>query len=201
MKKKIITFLMAIIMVIGMAACSNAKTDKSTDSTTEKSSEKSKYTSAEEVLSKVYELYKEDQKFPISGGDSENYVEDKPAAYDITKTEEMDFELGFPASQTENIDAAATMIHMLNANTFTGAAYHLKEGVDAEAFAKAIKEHTWSPNREWLCGAPDTFMVILVDKEYVITVFGKKEITDVFKENALSALEGAKVIIEETASY
>lgn len=192
MKKKLIAFLMVAILSIGMTAC--GKSD------TETKDKKSQYSSGEEILSKVYEGYKEEQKFPIYGGDIEHYVEDKPAPYEISGTEQMDFELGFPESQSDNIDAVATMVHSRNANIFTGAAYHLKSGVDVNSFATAIKENIWNPDRHWLCGAPDTLLIIAVDQEYVITVFGKKAITDVFKENALSALEGSSVILEETAS-
>lgn len=192
MKKKIVAFVMATLLTIGLTACGGSQK--------ESMNEKSKYASAEEVLTKVYKSYREDQKFQIFGGDMEHFVEDKPAAFQIGDTEMMDFQLGFPAGQIENIDAAATMIHMLNANTFTGAAYHLKAGVDADDFAKAVKENIWNPNRQWLCGAPDTLLIIAVDKEYVITVFGQKEVTDVFKENALATLQGSKVLLEESAN-
>ena len=36
--------------------------------------------------------------------------------------------LGLPESEAANIDDAASMVHMMNANTFTGAAYRLKSG-------------------------------------------------------------------------
>ena len=80
-----------------------------------------------DLLNSIYTSFAEDQKFPIGGGDSANLVMDAPGAFDITNVEELESSLGFPSSQAANIDGAASMIHMMNANTFTGAAYHLIE--------------------------------------------------------------------------
>ena len=83
----------------------------------------------------------------------------------------------------------------MNANTFTGGAYRLKDGTDVDAFADAVKENI--KNRQWMCGFPDTLLIIRVDGSYVITAFGNAEIMDTFKANALSALDGAEVLVEE----
>lgn len=145
------------------------------------------------LLSSIYNAFAEDQKFPIGGGDSANLVMDAPGAFDITNVEELESSLGFPSSQVANIDGAASMIHMMNANTFTGAAYHLIDGADADAFAEAVKETVLA--KQWICGMPDTLVILSADG-YIITAYGNAELIENFKTTALSAISGSEVILE-----
>lgn len=145
------------------------------------------------LLSSIYNAFAEDQKFPIGGGDSSNLVMDAPGAFDITNVEELESSLGFPSSQAANIDGAASMIHMMNANTFTGAAYHLIDGADADAFAEAVKETVLA--KQWICGMPDTLVILSADG-YIITAYGNAELIENFKTTALSAVSGSEVILE-----
>lgn len=146
-----------------------------------------------DLLNSIYTSFAEDQKFPIGGGDSANLVMDAPGAFDITNVEELESSLGFPSSQAANIDGAASMIHMMNANTFTGAAYHLIDGADADAFAEAVKETVLA--KQWICGMPDTLVILSVDG-YIITAYGNAELIENFKTTALSAVSGSEVILE-----
>lgn len=145
------------------------------------------------LLNSIYTAFAEDQKFPIGGGDSANLVMDAPGAFDITNVEELESSLGFPSSQAANIDGAASMIHMMNANTFTGAAYHLIDGADADAFAEAVKETVLA--KQWICGMPDTLVILSADG-YIITAYGNAELIENFKTTALSAVSGSEVILE-----
>lgn len=145
------------------------------------------------LLNSIYTAFAEDQKFPIGGGDSANLVMDAPGAFDITNTEELESSLGFPAGQAANIDGAASMVHMMNANTFTGAAYHLTDGADADAFAEAVKETVLA--KQWICGMPDTLVILSADG-YVITAYGNAELIENFKTTALSTVSGSELILE-----
>ena len=146
------------------------------------------------LLSSIYNAFAEDQKFPIGGGDSEHMTTDAPGAFDVSKTEELTSTLSLPESETTHIDDAASMIHMMNANTFTGAAYHLTGDVSADEFADALKEGILA--KQWICGMPDTLVVINVDGQYVIAAYGADDLVETFKDNALSALDGAEAIID-----
>lgn len=146
-----------------------------------------------DLLNSIYTSFAEDQKFPIGGGDSANLVMDAPGAFDITNVEELESSLGFPSAQAANIDGAASMIHMMNANTFTGAAYHLTDGADADAFAEAVKETVLA--KQWICGMPDTLVILSADG-YIITAYGNAELIENFKTTALSAVSGSEVILE-----
>ena len=180
--KRVMAVFLAAVLVFACVGCGDGKKE-------------SKYAQALDVLNTVKDAYGEGELFAVYGGDMENAVMDAPGAFDITKTEELEVSLGLPGSQASNIEDAASMIHMMNANTFTGAAYRLKDGADMDAFAEAVKETILA--KEWMCGFPDTLLIINVDGTYVVTAFGGKEIMETFKNNALSALAGAEVMAEE----
>ena len=50
--------------------------------------------------------------------------------------------------------------------------------------------------KQWMCGMPDTMVVIDVDGQYVLTAYGADEMIETFNTNALSALDGAKVVLD-----
>ena len=188
MRKAVLLFL-SVMMVSVLSGCGGQK-----DSQAEQGGGQSQYTEALEVLNQVIEAYGEDELFSMYGGDQENAVMDGPGKFDIAKTEELESVYGLAADQSSNIEDAATMVHLMNANTFTGAVYRIKEGVDMNAFADALKSCILA--RQWICGQPDTLVLINVDGRYIITAFGEAGIIENFKTNALSALSGAQVITE-----
>ncbi len=188
MRKAVLLFL-SVMMVSVLSGCGGQK-----DSQAEQGGGQSQYTEALEVLNQVIEAYGEDELFSMYGGDQENAVMDGPGKFDITKTEELESVYGLAADQSSNIEDAATMVHLMNANTFTGAVYRIKEGVDMNDFADALKSCILA--RQWICGQPDTLVLINVDGRYIITAFGEAGIIENFKTNALSALSGAQVITE-----
>ena len=192
MKKATLLFL-AVIMIFVLSGC--GKENKTEEN---QGSEETKYAQALDVLNAVKDVYAEDDIFAMYGGDQENAVMDAPGRFDIGKAEELETMLGLPADQIVNIDDAASMVHMMNANTFTSAAYHLKDGQDINAFADAVKAAIM--DKQWICGQPDTLIIINVDGKYVITAYGAAELIETFKNNALSALDGAQVITEASIS-
>lgn len=205
MKKKLLIFLLAGATLTSLTACGK-KTDPSasTSTTSEAKSEspeapkeeekKSAYRSGEEILNKVFDAIPEDKRFPVEGGDTEKPTFDKAGMWDISKKDLIDQFLGLPASLVDKADSIASLTNQLNANFFTSSVSKVKEGTDMDAFAKEFVEHL--KDRQWVCGFPDTYLVIKADSEYIITIFGQKDFTDVFKEKAASVLEGSEVLLE-----
>ena len=184
--KKIITFVLAATMILSLAGCGSTK-NENTEST--------EFASAEALLTSITETFKEDEQFPIGGGDFDNQVMDKPGKFDISKVDEMEAVLGLPAEQAEKIDGAASMVHMMNANTFTGGAYHLADGTKATEFAETVKDSIMK--KQWLCGMPDQLVIIDGGNGYVITAFGAEDIVGMFKDHTLEVLNGAEILVEE----
>ncbi len=189
MKKRAILFMTAVLLLVS-AGCGKTQGGNGTG----QGSGESKYADSLEVLNTVVKVYGEDELFAMYGGDQANAVMDAPGKFDISKTDELDFMLGLPQEQFSSLEDAASMVHMMNANTFTGAVYRLKDGTDMDAFADAVKSNLLA--RQWVCGQPDTILIINVDGRYVITAFGVAEMIEIFKNHALETLTGAQVMVE-----
>ena len=186
MKKLTAILLAAAVVLVLFAACGGNNEDAGTSS----------YADATAVLNAVWATYadeSDENKVPIGGGDSANLTMDAPGKFDIAATEELDVTLALPASQTANIEDAASMMHMMNANNFTGAAYKLKDGTDAAAFAKDFQDGL--NGRQWMCGFPEKFVVIQTGN-YIVTAFGNGQIIDLFKTKAMGTLENAALVLE-----
>lgn len=189
--KKITILFFAVIMSFILSGCGNRQ------DTPEESQEsgESAYAESLDVLNEIMKVYAEEELFAIYGGDQENAVMDAPGKFDISKTEELDITLGLPGELAGEIDDAASMVHMMNANTFTGAVYHLKDGTDIGTFADSVKANILA--KQWICGQPDMLIIIDVDGSYILTAYGADELIEIFKNNALLALSGSQVITEE----
>ena len=210
--KKFITLMLAAAMMLTLASCASDKNDgnETTDPETtvnenvgneneggeEDTEEKDETpaTGAEAVVEKIWGAYAENDKFPCGGGDSENMDFEGPAAFDITKTDELDGTLGLPAELAGSLESAASFMHMMNANTFTGACYEVKEGTDVAAFAETLKTNILA--RQWMCGIPETLVIIDIDGEFVISAFGADDIIQTLKTNTTAQYASATVVVE-----
>lgn len=152
------------------------------------------YADSLELMNNIWSAYDEADMFPVGGGDSTNPVMDGPGKFDVKNSAELDSTLAIPESQAANIDDAASMMHMMNANLFTAGAYGLVEGADVETFAQDVQNNIDS--RHWLCGAPEKFVIISSDS-YVMVAFGSTQNIDTFKEKAEEVLGSVTVVTEE----
>ncbi len=199
MKRKVAVLLISV-MAASLAGCGGSGNNNAGGSGSEVAVEDTQkqavdYGTPEDVLNKIWGTYEEGDKFAIGGGDSANMTMDTPGAFDVANTEELDVTLGLPAAEAANITEAASMLHMMNANTFTGACYKLADGTDVTAFTNAVKENIMA--RQWMCGMPDKLLIINVNDSYVLTAFGAAGNIDTFKTKTLAAIEGSDVICEE----
>lgn len=119
--------MLAAVLTLSLAAC-GTKNDSKGD-------QPAAPASALDLLEKVWSTYTDDEKFPAAGGDysETNSKEDAPGVYDLTDRAAVDSALGLP--ETAKVDQAASLVHMMNQNTFTAAAYHCTDDADALATA------------------------------------------------------------------
>ncbi len=215
MKKKSLLLLLIAAYSISVTACggkdNSDKSDKSEsssmisttqsaagESTSENSSGASSSDSqpanSVELLDKVWGAYGEDDKFSVSGGDATVANMKGPGKYSMEDSQAVDSALGFPAAEAGKVEDAASLMHMMNANTFTCGAFHIKNENDITELAVAVKDNIMK--RQWMCGFPDKLVVIKVDS-YIVEAFGEEEIINTFKTNVSKAYPDATVISEE----
>ena len=185
--KKWMAILMALSMMMSLASCGEKK---ETDN-----SKESEFKAATEVLDKVFKSYKESEAFPISGGDTDNMKEEKAGVFDLSKTEELDFLFGIPSEELKNVEEAATVAHSYNGNTFSCIAFKMKKDADKNTFADNIKAHILK--KEWICGMPETLLIVDVDSDYFISCFGVDSMIKTFKTHVEEELKGSKIILEQ----
>lgn len=209
--KKIATILTALALMLSFAAC--GKTDKKPDSTSDASqtenttvtTEPTTDTSAPEtdaasdpktLLDAIWNNYKEDDKFPAAGGDYDeaNMVDGAPGNVGLADADSVEHLTGFPAASIGEIDAAASLFHMMNGNSFTCGAYRVKEGTDVDALAQSIRDAI--QGRRWMCGFPDKIVIATVDN-YIVSVFGLEDLVDNFRDTMLTVYPATSVVFDE----
>lgn len=189
--KKLTFIFFTILLTLSLTACGGKAAPNS-----ESDEEPSSINSALELLTTVWNSYIDDEKFPVMGGDlsEENMTADAPGKFGIGDTNALDTTLGFPASSGEQIDDAASLVHMLNANTFTCGAFHIKNQSDSASVTAAIKDNIMQ--RQWLCGFPDKLVIVKIDS-YIVSFFGTNDIVDTFKTKLTAVYASAEIICDE----
>ena len=185
--KKIASVLLVAMLALCLTACGGGKDNGGAVEIAD----------ATEILTTVWGTYAEDEMFAAAGGDSENMSMEGPAKFDVSKTEELAYLLNFPAELADKIDDAASLMHMMNANTFTAGAYHVADAADMSAVVDAIKDKVM--NNHWMCGFPETLIIVQVGDSYVVSAYGNGELIDNFQSKLLAAYkDAAEVVVEES---
>lgn len=182
--KKILAILLSALLIFSLVGCGEkAPTTEIKDPV--------------ELLSNVWDKFGENDRFAVMGGDfsEENSVMDKPGVFAITDAEAVDATLGFPAASIAKIDSAASLVHMMNANTFTCGAYHVVDYKNNETLINEIKTNI--DNRQWMCGFPEKLVIATVDDLYVVAFFGNEQIVSNFSNNLSVAYPQAKVVVDQ----
>lgn len=190
--KKFLAIILAALFVLSLAACGGNDNPAGDAASENESAVKSPL----ELLTTVWNNYRDDEKFPAAGGDmsEENMSMDGPGKFGIDDTAALDSTLGFPEASAEKIDDAASLVHMMNANTFTCGAFHVKSAGDIDEISAAIKNNIMQ--RQWLCGFPDKLIIVKLD-DYIVSFFGENEIIDTFKAKLTQTYASAEVICDE----
>lgn len=188
-KRKVFGLVMAV-MVLLLSACGNGNQTGEGEST---SGGNNGIADPVTLLTTVWDAHSEDDKFPVAGGDYAEAVMDAPGSFGLDDAEMVDSVLVMPASMLSKIKSAASLMHMMNANTFTCGVFELNNSADADAVAKAWKEQV--ATRQWVCGMPDKMIVEQVDN-YLVCFFGEEGIVDTFKAKLEASYSGVKTLYD-----
>lgn len=180
--KKIVSLALAMLLVLSLAACGgkNSGTGDVSDALT--------------LLNTVWATYSEEEKFPVSGGDYDHPVDDAPGAFDISNADNMDYMLGFPGPSVANLVDAASLMHMMNANTFTCGALRAANADEVEGLAQDMRDAIQS--KQWMCGFPDKLVVFTYDR-YVVALYGNEDLVNTFRDKLTAAYGDAVVAYDE----
>ncbi len=193
--KKLLALILAGLMIFTFAACGK-KTDGEGANVNE-----SKLEGVEapvDILNAIWATYDaETEKFFAMGGDFETPVDNAPGAFNISNKENVTAQLVCPEDALAMVDGAASLIHAMNANTFTGAAYSIKDDASADAFITSIKAAI--KGNQWMCGFPEKVLTAKVTDDYVVVAFGNGEIIETFKGKLTAQYDFAVVEVDAIA--
>ena len=151
-------------------------------------------TGALSLLTSVWSTYSEDDKFPAAGGDAEHSVDGAPGSFDVSNADSLTYQLTFPSADVSLIDGAASLVHMMNLNTFTCGAFHVSDAGNVSTVAADIRSAV--QGKQWMCGFPDKLVVITIN-EVVVAMYGDEELINSFRDTLTASYPAAVIDFDE----
>ncbi len=122
-----------------------------------------------DLLNKIWASYKDEEKFPAAG----------------------------PANDAVKLDGAASIMHMMNGNTFTCGAFHVANADDVSSIAEDI--HSEISGKHWMCGFPDK-MFLATNGNLIVSVYGNEDLVNTFRDKLFAADAGFTSVYDEAIS-
>ena len=169
------------------------------ETTTEEASKDSQVSDSEgavKVLGDIWAEFSEDEKFPAAGGDysEENMRDGEPGKYGVEDSAALNNTFGIAEDDVALIDDAASLMHMMNMNSFTAGAFHVVDKDNAASVAEHIKDGILA--KHWMCGFPDELVVYQVD-DYIISAYGLTDFIEPFVEKITAVYPDAVELYKE----
>ena len=146
------------------------------------------------ILNAIWNTYSDEEKFPAAGGDSEHAVDGAPGSFDASNADSLSYQLTFPADDASLIDSAASLVHMMNLNTFTCGAFHVADANNVTRLADDLR--TTIQAKRWMCGFPDKLVIVTVGQS-VLSVYGNEELVNTFRDKLLASYPTAAAVYDE----
>lgn len=146
------------------------------------------------ILNAIWNTYSDEEKFPAAGGDSEHAVDGAPGSFDVSNADNLSYLLTFPADDASLIDSAASLVHMMNLNTFTCGAFHVADANNVARLADDLR--TTIQAKHWMCGFPDKLVIVTVGQS-VFSVYGNEELVNTFRDKLLTSYSAAAAVYDE----
>lgn len=183
--KKFLSILLACLLTFSLAGCAEKNTPKKETSVKD----------SLEILTTVWSSYSDDNKFRIMGGDYNNMKDNEPGKFDVSDKESLRSLLIVPENAAELIDDASSMIHAMNANTFTSGAFHLSDPKTVRTFSDSLKDAILT--NQWMCGFPEILLLAQIGDDYVVSAFGNAEMVNYFKTQLEEQYPSVSILAEE----
>ena len=180
------TVVLAGVMGMSLAGCGG----------NDKGGSSAEIKSAEEILTTVWDAYEEDDRFFAMGGSYNDPKENMPGTIPTSDTEGLSSILVVPEADAAMLDDAASLVHSMNANTFTAGAYHVADAGDTKTFTTDMKDAML--NKHWMCGSPETIKIYQLTDTYVVTVFGAGELVDNFEDILEEKYPSVEAVADES---
>ena len=149
---------------------------------------KKTYDTRQEGLQQIFEAVLENKPFILNVYRSVKREQVENYLYSLT------YQLTFPSADVSLIDGAASLVHMMNLNTFTCGAFHVSDAGNVSTVAADIRSAV--QGKQWMCGFPDK-LVIFTSGQYVVSVYGNESLVNTFRDKFVAAHSGASTVYDE----
>ena len=149
---------------------------------------KKTYDTWQEGLQQIFEAVLENKPFILNVYRSVKREQVENYLYSLT------YQLTFPSADVSLIDGAASLVHMMNLNTFTCGAFHVSDADNVSTVAADIRSAV--QGKQWMCGFPDK-LVIFTSGQYVVSVYGNESLVNTFRDKFVAAHSGASTVYDE----
>ncbi|MBQ4568654.1 MAG: bacteriocin transport accessory protein [Ruminococcus sp.] len=185
--KRIIAVIMAAMLMLSLAACGGEKAPQV------------EALKPLDVLNTVWASYEDAEKFPAGGGDmlsEETTSWEGPAAFGVTgdAVEALNATLHFPTESASKITEAASLMHAMNANTFTCGVFKVADANEMDALVTEIKATI--DGTQWMCGFPEKVLIAKTG-DTIVSVVGNTDLVDTFNTKLTTAYTSTVVVIDE----
>ena len=211
MKKMFAIFLAAMMTMLPLAGCrmgGNPDTTGTTQPSTQETQPSTQMTqpsteatqdlvgtgksSGAKILSAIWGAFAEEERFAAYGGTVEHSVADAPGDLDMNNTDELTTRYLLPMEQLSMVKSAASLVHMMNNNIFTGVVFEVDGSV--KELAEAVRKNV--QKTQWICGQPDQLLMAQVEG-HLLMAFGGKDVMDVFRGKLKQVHSGASILYDE----
>lgn len=198
-----------ILITVGILACNvigcgtsgvgseHTGTTQGTESVIETESEfHIEILDAEDILLKTWTAYKSEERFEIMGGHFSSALIGLPAKYDLEQSVDLVQMYCFPEKYLSVVDDVATMVDLFNAARFSVSVYHVTDVETMQSVAEDTK--TQVRENEWHGEKPEKLFIINIDDQYVVSVYGREQLVNEFKQKLESVYKKmTEVMVEE----
>ena len=199
MKKRFLTLALCAMATLSLAACGKEKEVATPDVTIEEPTVEPEvvepeqlvetYEKAVDVLTAAHVNFDEEMLGYLGGGYGEEVTAGAPGVFPLDDFETVRAVLTFPAEYIELVDEAGSMMHMMNGNLYTSAAFHVADNANMLLIEEAVLDTV--KNNQWMCGFPEKLVIGQVEN-YVVYAYGNVDLVTMFEEG-LRATELAEV--------
>lgn len=197
--KKLTALLLALTLALGMTACGGTKNEDSSSVSDAGETDDVAGKEAVDILNDVWAKFGEEEAFAVVGGYYDHMVENEAGTAKDADGDTLDQMFGFPSASAELIDDAASLVHMMNQNTFTASVYHVSDAAELEGLAEAMKDNIL--NRQWMCGFPDGLVIYSVGSNYLVSAFGSQMNIDNFGTHLTETFGSAELLYNENLNF
>lgn len=179
--KKILSLLIILTTAIACFGCGEKNTVQIKDT--------------QEILEKTWSQFTDQERFEVIGGDYEHQKNNKPGKFGLENKDALEMLLLVKGNSQSMLDDASGLIHAMNANAFTGAAFHLMDKNNTDDFIVEMEESIMK--NHWLCGFPEVAKIWKMNDDYVVMTFGIRMNVSNFEKHLTAVYPTAELVFDE----